>query len=420
MAAFARRGLVVQPFKVGPDFIDPSHHTRICGRVSRNLDPVMMGEDEILRTFVNACTGADIAIIEGVMGMYDGIDGTTFGSSAHVARLLKTPVILVISVKGMSGSVHAIAEGFKNHEPGSQLQGVILNRVGSPRHRLLLRKGESVTQLGYIPVSDELVISSRHLGLHMAEEAPVSPDIVQIIEENCDIPALLSLSTHALPLPRSAADRNQDSVGIRVAVGFDSAFCFYYQENLDRLIRAGAEIVFFSPIADPLPDADLLYLGGGYPELFAKELETGSAKNAIRKAGDDGMPVYAECGGLMYLGRGLAPGAVSQPAAWVDLLPCDAEMKQRFQALGYTRGIFSSGPSIASPGTEIRGHEFHYSSLNPDSDARYAITLTRGIGIAGGKDGIFVHNSMGSYTHAYFSEKNISDLVKAADIYRRR
>lgn len=420
MAALALRGFVVQPFKVGPDFIDPSHHTRICGRISRNLDPVMMGEDEVKRTFVRACHGADIAVIEGVMGMYDGIDGTTYGSTAHIARQLRAPVILVIPVRGMSGSVHAIAEGFKNHEPDSELCGVILNMVGSPRHRSLLQVGKSVEQLGFIPVSEELSISSRHLGLHMAEETEVSPCLVQIIEEYCDLQALVEVSRKAPPLPVTTPDKRDDSSQARIAIASDPAFCFYYQDNLDKLRDLGGELIYFSPLTDNLPEADLLYLGGGYPELHAHTLAKGPAIRGIREACDDGMPIYAECGGLMYLGRGLTSDeAGMDPVQWVGILPGEARMEKRFQALGYTIGTFSGGPSVALPGSEVRGHEFHYSRIIPDRDARYAITLSRGTGITDSMDGMYVHNCMGAYTHAYFSWKNAREFISAASAYHR-
>jgi cobyrinic acid a,c-diamide synthase len=418
MAALASRGLVVQPFKVGPDFIDPSHHTRICGRVSRNLDPIMMGEAEIPSTFVRACNGADIAVIEGVMGMYDGIDGTIEGSTAHVARLLNAPVILVIPVKGMSGSVHAIAEGFKNYDSNTRLCGVILNKVGSPRHRNLLEMGKTISQLGFIPVSDDLLISSRHLGLHMGAETDIPENLVRIIEDYCDLDSIIE-SARNVPALHIPSPIKQDDAAIRIAIASDSAFCFYYQENIDKLRMYGAEIAFFSPIADELPDSDLLYLGGGYPELYADALARGHAKKQIKKAAQDEMPIYGECGGLMYLGRGLIGEENGVSASWVDVLPVEASIEKRFQALGYTIGSFVSGPSMAIEGTQIRGHEFHYSRLQHDRDSRFAINLTRGVGIDNGRDGIYEHNCIGAYTHAYFSAENAKNLIASARAYQK-
>lgn len=418
MAALVRRGLVVQPFKIGPDFIDPSHHTRICGRVCRNLDPVMMGTAGVRETFVRACTGADIAIIEGVMGMFDGADGTSEGSTAHVSKIIHAPVVLVIPVGGMSGSVHAIAEGFRNYDPTVNLAGVILNRVGSSRHADMLKAGRTIEQLGFIPKTDHLEMGSRHLGLLMGEEHDIPDDLGRIMEEHCDISGLIKIARMAPPV-MSIHSSTQNPNRVRMAVAQDPAFCFYYQDNLDALIHSGAHLIFFSPMTDHLPEADLLYLGGGYPELHARSLESGPARGAIRKAGEDGMPIYGECGGLMYLGRGLS-GADSQAAGarWVDLLPAEAYMENRFQALDYTSGISAGGPSLAPEGTEIKGHEFHYSRMEPDRDARYAISLIRGTGITGGRDGLYVNNCMGSYTHAYFSSRFADELVAAALRYR--
>jgi cobyrinic acid a,c-diamide synthase len=379
----------------------------------------MMGEKGVQETFVRSCRGADIAVIEGVMGMYDGIDGTSYGSSAHVAQIIDAPVILVIPVKGMSRSVHAIAEGFKNYAPDVHLAGIILNMVGSPRHKILLQEGQNIDQLGFIPVSDNLQIRSRHLGLYMADESGIPEDLVEIIEEHCDITRLISIAEQAplLSPVRSAEGLKKKSV--RVAIAHDQAFCFYYQDNIDKIKQFGGDLVFFSPMTEDLPDADFLYIGGGYPELHAKVLESGQARKQIRAAGENGMPIYAECGGLMYLGRGLSgTGSLGTSARWVDLLPVEAYMEKRFQALGYTIGTFTGGPTIAPCGTEIRGHEFHYSRLDPDRDAKYAIQHSRGTGIEDGRDGVYVHNSMGSFTHAFFSPQYVKELIRAAGSYR--
>ncbi|HWQ66722.1 MAG TPA: cobyrinate a,c-diamide synthase [Methanospirillum sp.] len=421
MAALAGRGMVVQPFKIGPDFIDPSYHTQICGRVSRNLDPVMMGTAEVKQTFIRASKGADIAVIEGVMGMFDGVDGTTEGSTAEVSKIIDAPVILVIPVGGMSGSVHAIAEGFKNYDPTIHLVGVILNKVGSARHIEMLRVGRTIEQLGFIPKLDDLQVSSRHLGLLMAEEIDVPHDLARIMEEHCDIPGLIRIAWQAPPIQGGDSSHTHHPQQVRIAVAHDPAFCFYYQDNLDRLRNSGAELIFFSPMTDLLPPADLLYLGGGYPELHAQSLESGPAREDIRKAGEDGMPIYGECGGLMYLGKGMSEcDSENAWVRWVDLLPAEAFMEKRFQALNYTMGISAGGPSVAPAGTNIRGHEFHYSRMEPDRDAQYAVSLSRGIGISGGRDGMYVNNCMGSYTHAYFSSRFADQLIAAALSYQKR
>lgn len=420
MAALVRRGLRVQPFKVGPDFIDPSHHTRICGRVSRNLDPIMMGESAVRETFLRASRDADIAIIEGVMGMFDGIDGTQEGSTAHIAHMLDAPVLLVIPVKGMSGSVHAIVEGFRRYNPHVRLCGVILNMVGSPRHKDLLKVGRTVAQLGFIPVTDKLEIGSRHLGLQMGDEISIPEDLAKIIEEHCDVTAILNLARQVPPLEIEIEEKDSISHNLRVAIARDPAFCFYYQDNLDKLRNAGGELIFFSPMTESLPDADLLYLGGGYPEIHADILDSTPAKTQIRIAGEEGMPIYAECGGLMYLGKGLGRSETQTGSRWVGLLPVEAYMEKRFQALGYTIGVSQGGQSVIPSGTEIRGHEFHYSRLISDHDARYAVTLSRGKGIEDGHDGVYINNSVGCYTHAWFSDKTVDHLIHAARMFRHQ
>lgn len=417
MAALKKRGLVVQPYKIGPDFIDPSHHTRICGRVSRNLDVVMAGEDGVIDSFYSGCAGADIAVIEGVMGMYDGMD-TTYGSTAHIARLLKAPLLLVIPVYGMANSVHAIASGFKNYEPDSTLAGVILNKVGSPRHAELLKIGAQIPQFGFVPKDPSFHTESRHLGLVMGDET-TTEEPVSLIEDSCDIPEIITLASSAPPLITQTKESEQDKPSCQATIGVarDPAFCFYYQHNLEMLERSGAKLTYFSPIQDHLPDVDALYLGGGYPELHAELLETGPARDEIRAASDNGLPVYGECGGLLYLTEGLAG---ERTYRWAGVLPGQAEMAQRFQALGYSEGKTTGGTSLTLEGIEVRGHEFHYSFVTPDRDAQYAISLTRGKGIQNGRDGMFVHETVGCYTHGWFSKRFSDTIVKAAESWKKR
>lgn len=416
MAALKKRGLVVQPFKIGPDFIDPSHHTRICGRVSRNLDVVMTGEDGVLNSFYEGIAGADIAVIEGVMGMYDGMDHTTHGSSAHIARIIKAPLLLVIPVHGMSASVHAIAAGFKNYEPDSTMAGVILNKVGSPRHADLLRGKAEIPQFGFIPKDPLFHTESRHLGLFMGDESPVEEPI-SLIEESCDVPEILKVASTAPPLKITVRKKENPNYQVRVGIARDPAFCFYYQHNLDLLTESGADLIFFSPMQDHLPDVDALYLGGGYPELHPDYLENGPARREIQKACDDNLPVYGECGGLMYLTEGLSG---DQSYRWVGVLPARAQMANRFQALGYSEGTTTGGTNITTEGIPVRGHEFHYSFVTPENDARYGIRLSRGKGISNGDDGMYCHETIGSYTHAWFSRQFTDSIVRAARTYKKR
>lgn len=416
MAALTARGLRVQPFKVGPDFIDPSHHTKICGRVSRNLDPFMMGEEGCTGTFLRASAGADIAVIEGVMGLFDGVDGTDLSSTAHIARILKAPVILVVDAKGMSGSVHALIKGFFSYDPRVVPAGVIFNRIGSPRHRQMIGHSLSVPVIGWIPRKDELEIRSRHLGLYMAGESDELSTAGSIIEESTDLDLLLFHARSAPPVPACLPGIAGTPKKTRIGIARDEAFCFYYQDNLDHLSDAGAELVFFSPIRDPLPDVDGVYLGGGYPELYLPALEGSPCTSDLRNAAARGMPVYAECGGLMYLSRQIQ---AEKTYTMAGILPADAEMTGRIQALGYVRGEVAAPFQAFPRGLPVTGHEFHYSRILPDRDARYAFCLSRGKGIEDGKDGLVAGNTLGSYTHSYFSRETAASLVACAERFSR-
>lgn len=416
MAALVKRGYKVQPFKVGPDFIDPSHHTAICGRHSRNLDPFMMGEEGCRTTFLRACEGADIAIIEGVMGLFDGMEGKDLASTAHVARILQAPVVLVIDAKGMSRSIHAFIRGFREYDPTISLAGIIVNRVGSRHHREMMEGGLMLPAFGWIPRNDEISLKSRHLGLVMAHESDALNASGALMDEYCDLDALVAAARRTSPLADVPQPPVPDPVPVRIGVAYDPAFCFYYQDNFDLLRRNGAEIAFFSPLAGELPDVDAIYYGGGYPELHLPELEVSPSTIAIRKAADDGLPVLAECGGLMYLTREVTG---EKTARMAGILPAVTEMTKRLQALGYVTGSVRSSGSFLPAGLEITGHEFHYSRVHPDGDARYAITLSRGKGIGDGKDGLVAANALGMYTHAYFSPGFARSLLDAARAYSR-
>ncbi len=417
MAALTARGLKVQPFKVGPDFIDPSHHTKICGRISRNLDPFMMGEDGCTDTLLRATAGADIAVIEGVMGIYDGVDGTDLASTAHVARILNAPVVLVVDAKGMSRSVHALIDGYRRYDPTLIFSGVIFNRIGSPRHRSMIEPSLAIPALGYIPRKDDMAVESRHLGLKMAYEAGHMGEFGKVIEESCDLDTLVAAAKQAPPMKKMIpAGKRNKSAGITIGVGFDEAFCFYYQDNLDLLSRCGAKLVFFSPLRDRLPDIDALYLGGGYPELHLAELGSSPCNRDLQRAADRNLPIYAECGGLMYLSKEIH---ADKTYRMCGILPSTTEMTNRIQALGYVKGKGSGEISFMPLSPGITGHEFHYSQQDPDCDARYAINLTRGKGITSGKDGLISQNALGCYTHAYFTPVFARKFVDAAKIFSK-
>ncbi len=431
MAALTRRGMSVQPFKVGPDFIDPSHHTAISGNPSMNLDSYIMGTKGVCRTFAKY-QNSDISIIEGVMGLYDGIESTQIASSAHVAKTLGIPVLLVINVHGMSRSTAAVAKGYQMLDPDVNIAGLVLNQVGSPRHLKLVEdalkaEGIDIPVIGSLPSNRELSLPSRHLGLYMAHEQMQDYDkLADFIDANVDMNALLGISS--IPdIPINIKKINEDEnkeidkekrFNVIIGVAMDGAFCFYYQEMLDELQRLGAKLVFFSPMSDDLPDIDGLILGGGYPELFPAELSSGSALTGIRKAAVDGMPVYAECGGLMYLGKSLEIEGHTYKMAGV--LDTRSKMVGRFQALGYTEAEVVCDNPLSLKGQVIRGHEFHYSITECDRDARFAYSMNRGKGIEDAKDGLMVYNTLAGYMHTHPASASMERFVDMCRKYSRR
>jgi cobyrinic acid a,c-diamide synthase len=411
MSALVNRGLTVQPFKVGPDFIDPTHHTAICGRGSRNLDPYMMGEDGVIGTFARASAGADIAVIEGVMGLFDGLEGEDTGSTAHVAKILGCPVVLVVDAKGASRSVNAMVKGFTTFDPEVTIGGVIFNRVGSPRHGEMIAPTLVAPAFGYVPWERERSIGSRHLGLQMAHESSAIDEFREVLEENCDIDAILKIAGSRVSVRGSGPGVQSSGHAVRIGVAYDAAFNFYYADNFDRLRAQGAELVFFSPLTDPLPEVDALYFGGGYPELHCADLAQAPCRDEVKRAADEGMPIYAECGGLTYLTEGIEMDGTRTRMCGV--IPAETVKMGRFQALGYVDATCTAADSLFPAGTTYRGHEFHYTMLNVAGDVRYALELRRGKGIADGKDGIHLNNVLAGYTHAYFTDRQASGLVAA-------
>jgi cobyrinic acid a,c-diamide synthase len=421
MALFTRKGMAVQPYKVGPDFIDPSHHTAICNKPSRNLDTYIMGTGEVCSTY--ARTQGDISIIEGVMGLYDGLDSSDTASSAHVAKTLGVPVVLVVNVHGMSRSAAAVVKGYQTLDPDINITGLILNRVGSPRHCKLVEDGLkgagiNIPVIGTLPPNKELTLPSRHLGLHMAhEQAWDYGKLADFVEDNVDVDALLDISSTARK-PGHPGEIVTPQADIRIGVAMDSAFCFYYQDMFDELQQCGAEIVNFSPMSDPMPDIDGLILGGGYPELFPAQLSASNTRPDIKAAAQDGMPVYAECGGLMYLGTSLeVDGKKYEMAGVFDSESC---MVQRFQALGYTEAEVIANNHLSGKGQTVRGHEFHYSITEPGRDARFAYRMRRGKGIFDGQDGLMAYNTMASYMHTHPAAVSMERFVNSCREYSRR
>ncbi len=411
----------VQPFKVGPDFIDPTHHSKICGRPSRNLDSFMMGESGVIETFARASEGADFSIIEGVMGLYDGLDATEIASTAHVAKILNVPVLLVINSHGVSRSIAALVKGFLEFD-NVNIQGIILNNVGSERHIKLIRDslygaGIKTPVIGALPRDREMSIPSRHLGLHMAEENRQDASLLgAFIEKHIDIGSVKNIAGN-FTAPRVELIEPAGTFNVRIGIAWDPAFCFYYQDSFDELKKLGAELVFFSPMKDELPAVDGIYLGGGYPELYAAELEKSAARDEIKKAADDGMPIYGECGALLYLGKSLETDKNHKMAG---ILGANSRMTTKLQALGYTEAEVVSDSPFARKGKVIRGHEFHYSITECEKDAGFVYTLKRGKGISDGMDGLLEHNTVASYMHTHPASVSFDEFLRHCTKYRKR
>lgn len=371
MAAFYARGYAVQPFKCGPDFIDPGLHRLACHRISRNLDLWMSGSSWCRTTFSRHSKEADIAIIEGVMGMYDGGDS----SSATLANELDLANILVIDVRSMAESAAAILKGFATLKENARVDGVILNRIGSPRHLELIeqavKKFYPIPILGYLPRSVEFTIPSRHLGLLTADESPIAEDqlksLVAQVEQHIDLDALLNLAKRRPEKEHQTGPTTSLTGQCRLGVARDKAFCFYYQDNLELLAAAGCELIFFSPMDDQLlpENLDALYLGGGYPELYAATLSAnGTMRDSILDFIEDDGVVWAECGGFMYLTEGITDHQGSFHPM-VGAFPTRARMHGKRSSLGY-RELTTTAKSCFGPAkTLLRGHEFHYSSIAP-------------------------------------------------------
>ncbi len=438
MAALARREVTVAPFKCGPDFIDPGYHRAVTGQPSINLDGWMCSEEFVRRSFQasrTSQTGQTIAIIEGVMGLFDGIGASSReGSSAQIAALTGAPVVLVVNARGMAASAAALVKGFAGFDPQIRLAGVIFNNVGSEQHSELLREALSthcpeILCFGCIPRDESLLIPSRNLGLITAEDNPLSLEFIgrlaDMAESCLDLDRLIQLQippcllTQPPSFPsyqgggfevspdkgRFRGVRLKQQGGICIAVARDAAFCFMYEDNLRLLKEAGAELIFFSPLHDTALPASVhgVYLPGGYPELYAEMLHVNvGMKESIRAAIAADMPVYAECGGFIYLTLGI-DGSAEQPSAdFVGLFPVRCRMLPRRKALGYRQVELMQNCIIGAEGTVVRGHEFHYSEIGvmPEEVRRCYEVSRRGELM--GMEGFQIRNCLASYIHLHF------------------
>ena len=426
MHAFkSKKGLLVQPFKVGPDFIDPSYHKIITAKPSRTLDAWLMGEEGIISTVQNASEDADVAVIEGVMGLFDGLSGKSdFASTAYVAKLLNAPVILVVDAAKAARSIAAMIFGYLNFDNRLKIMGVILNNVSGPKHAKYLieacKNTIHVPILGIVKRDHQLKIDERHLGLIPTDELEFSNKnkirkLATKVSEQVyydKIISVLRLKKSKLTRP---ANRSQSKAPklVKIGVALDSSFNFYYNENLNILRNLGAEITYFSPIDDIHIPEDIsgLILGGGFPEVMADKLNSNqSMLKSIKNVAQQGMPIYGECGGLMYLTRSITGYKNSKKNfRMVGIIDAKTEMTGKL-TLNYTQADMAT--AVFGNIKNIRGHEFHYSKLEElPQDSKYAYNMKRGTGIDGGKhDGILTYSCMASYMHLHFYDSRFPTI----------
>ena len=414
LSALRRKGLAVQPFKVAMDYIDPSYHTWITGRNCRNLDGYLMKEEAVREIYAHAAEKADIAVIEGVRGLYEGYDGD-LGSTAQMAKLLRVPVIFVVDARSITRSCAALVKGYMDYDPQVDFKGVILNKVGSDRHaEKAIREVEryaGVEVVGVIRRNEDMHLAMRHLGLVPVLEGKTRHEgfanrvdrIREIVEEGIDLSRIIEMARAAQPLPDVEPDlykKNSAGEGLRIGIARDEAFNFYYRDNLEMMEMAGAELVPYSPVHDrALPHVDGIYIGGGYPELYARELSENSAMlSSLESFHQGGHPIFAECGGLMYLGREIEWEGETQEMA--GLVPGKAR-RGKVRVVSYVHGRLTRDSPLGRAGEAIMGHEFHHSEMIMDEGADYAIRLERGRGIKDGWDGLCRENLVANYTHIH-------------------
>ena len=430
-----KKGFSVQPFKIGPDFIDPSYHKIITGRESRTLDAWMMGNNGIISTLQNAAIDVDVAIIEGVMGLFDGLSGKNdFASTAYVAKILSSPVILVIDAAKAARSIAAMAFGYLHFDRRLKISGIILNNVSGPKHaRYITEACKSkikVPILGIVQRDNELRMDERHLGLIPTDELDYMKKskimkVAKKVSEEIYYDKIVSLFKLKKSKFTDIVKKSESSISkLKVGVALDNSFNFYYNENLNSLRNLGAEITFFSPLNDNhIPnDVSGLMLGGGFPEVMADKLHSNqSMRRSIKTAVEQGMPIYGECGGLMYLTKSIAGYRdFKRPFKMVGVIDANTIMTGRL-TLNYTQADMTS--NLFGNIQNIRGHEFHYSKIeNIPQDSKYVYKLKRGSGIDGGKhDGVLIYNSIASYMHLHFHDSRFPNKwIKFCINFERR
>ncbi len=415
-AALRARGLKLAMFKCGPDYLDPSYHRRAAGIESHNLDGWMMGRQAVCATFSRAAAGCDLAIIEGMMGLFDGAEPAgDEGSTAQLAKWLGAPVIAVVNATGMARTIGAVAAGLRSFDPELHLAGLVCNRVGGRTHLEILRAAcADPPILGGLPETPDANFPERHLGLVSALDAPL-PDALferwaEIGAQWLDLDAILRIARAAPPI--EAAERVQIvapahrnlQARARIGIAFDEAFHFYYEDNLNRLKALGAELEFFSPVHDArIPAVDGLYFGGGYPEIAAERLSSNRAMlDSIREFARCGGPIYAECGGLMYLSRAIR---TLDGRAWpmAGLIPAEAVMSDRLAALGYAEVTTRAASILGPAGLSFRGHQFRYSTLTALDETIERVYQVKPRWGAPFDEGFRASNLLASYVHAHWA-----------------
>lgn len=411
LAALRARDLCVQSFKVGPDYIDLGYHQLASGRTGHNLDTWLVPKDRLTEIFARECAGADIAVIEGVMGLYDG-GRRGISSTAAIAKALSAPVLLVIDAKSVGASAAAMALGFRTYDRALNLAGVLLNRLGSETHEEMIREAMADIDLrvyGALRRDAALTLPERHLGLTPVEEHAAAEMVRTVrarVEAGLDLDGILELARSAEPLTIAEDRSEKKAVPMRIGVARDEAFSFYYAASLAELEARGAEIVEFSPLHDEtLPDVHGIIIGGGFPEMFAGQLSANTSMRAsIRRAAEAGMPVYAECGGYMYLMRSLVDFAGAEHEM-AGVFPLRARMTEKLQMVGYVEAEQTVNTVLGSAGLLLHGHEFHFSVEETDGTAEIVrpfrfTKLRNGAQYAAG---CIYKNALGSYLHLHFA-----------------
>ena len=424
-AALKQRGMIVQPFKKGPDYIDPMWLSSACDRPCYNLDPYLMAHDEITALFSRHAAAADISLVEGNKGLYDGLALDGSNSNAALAHLLDLPVVLVLDARGMTRGAAPLILGYQAFDSKLRIAGVILNNLGGLRHeeklRAVIEHYTDVPVLGAVQCDPKLGLIERHLGLmpgrEMEDERQRIEIIGRMIADQVDLDRLVVAAANVPPLAPQAAPAiitNKQERQIRIGIARDKAFGFYYADDLDAFSATGAELIAFDTLSDQrLPAVDGVFIGGGFPEIFLAELEANvSLREDIRHRIDAGLPVYAECGGLMYLASTLS--WQGRTAQMVGALPGDVVMRDKPVGRGYVRlretahALWHTADSALREGPrDLCAHEFHYSKLeNLPADLTYAYGVQRGHGIDGEHDGIVYRNVLASYAHLRNSKSN--------------